>query len=209
MIDALRRVRRRRSGTRLWTCCAGRAGTRIRSEALHRILTSGRPAADRAWERVPTIPSASPHQIVKPRGLFAEAGSIRPRNGYLSAMQAKSLGLPDIRQAFLFGNIVILTLTWITNATARMIINAKQDLPMKSVKKSTLFHLIVELTIYAVFVSVYLILVLHFLLDWLKELFTKQREVYAYVSILLMIGQAVGLERLTSSLVHLTRRRTE
>lgn len=80
---------------------------------------------------------------------------------------------------------------------------------MKNVKKSTLFHLIIELTIYAAFVSVYLILVLHFLLDWLKELFTKQREVYAYVAILLMIGQAVGLERVTSILVHLTRRRTE
>jgi hypothetical protein len=40
-------------------------------------------------------------------------------------MQAKSLGLPDIRQDFLFGNIVILTLTWITNATARMIIDSK------------------------------------------------------------------------------------
>ena len=40
-------------------------------------------------------------------------------------MQAKSLGLPDIRQAFLFGKIVILTLTWITNATARMIIDSK------------------------------------------------------------------------------------
>ena len=34
-------------------------------------------------------------------------------------MQAKSLGLPDVRQAFLFGKIVILTLTWITNATVR------------------------------------------------------------------------------------------
>ena len=34
-----------------------------------------------ARERVPTIPSASPHQIVKPSGLFAEARSIRPRNG--------------------------------------------------------------------------------------------------------------------------------
>ena len=78
---------------------------------------------------------------------------------------------------------------------------------MKSVKKSTLFHWIIELTIYAVLVSGYVILVLHFLVDWLQELFTKQREVYAYVSILLMIGQAVGLERLTSGLVHLTRRR--
>src|SRR5271165_5778044 len=51
MVDALRRVRRRRSGTRLWTCCAGRAGTRIRLEAPHRILTIGRPAADRAGAR--------------------------------------------------------------------------------------------------------------------------------------------------------------
>ena len=38
-------------------------------------------------------------------------------------MQAKSLGLRDIRQDFLFGKIVILTLTWITNATVRMIID--------------------------------------------------------------------------------------
>jgi hypothetical protein len=50
-VDALRRVRRRLSGTRLWTCCAGRAGARIRSEALHRMLTIGRPAAHRAGAR--------------------------------------------------------------------------------------------------------------------------------------------------------------
>jgi hypothetical protein len=43
---------------RLWTCCAGRAGTRIPSEALHRSLTIGRRVADRTGarpERVPTI----------------------------------------------------------------------------------------------------------------------------------------------------------
>src|SRR5271166_1141127 len=40
MVDALRRVRRRTSGTLLWTCGAGRAGTRIRSEALHQRLPS-------------------------------------------------------------------------------------------------------------------------------------------------------------------------
>jgi len=80
---------------------------------------------------------------------------------------------------------------------------------MKSVKISTLFHLIMEVTIYAVLVSAYLILVLHFLLDWLKELFTKQPEVYALVAILLMIGQSVGLERLTASLVHFARQRRE
>jgi hypothetical protein len=54
MVDAFGRVRRRTSGTRLWTCCAGRAGTRIRSEALHQSLTIGRLAADPAGAR-PTI----------------------------------------------------------------------------------------------------------------------------------------------------------
>jgi hypothetical protein len=80
---------------------------------------------------------------------------------------------------------------------------------MKSFKKSTLFQLIIELAVYAAFVSVYLILVLHFLVDWLKELFTKQPAVYAYVAIALMVGQAVGLERLTAGLVHLARKRRE
>jgi hypothetical protein len=51
MVGALRRVRRRMCGTPPWTCCAGRAGTRIRSEALHRMLFIGRPAADRAGAR--------------------------------------------------------------------------------------------------------------------------------------------------------------
>jgi hypothetical protein len=51
MVDALRRVRGCLSGTRLWTCCAGRAGTRMRSEALHRMLTIGRSAAHHAGAR--------------------------------------------------------------------------------------------------------------------------------------------------------------
>ena len=51
MVEALRRVRRRLCGTRLWTCCAGRAGTRIRSEALQRMLSIGRPVAHRAGAR--------------------------------------------------------------------------------------------------------------------------------------------------------------
>jgi hypothetical protein len=76
-----------------------------------------------------------------------------------------------------------------------------------SVKKRTILHLIIEILIYAALVSVYLALVLHFLVGWLKELFTKEPAVYAFVAILLMIVQAVGLERLASSLVHVTRRR--
>ncbi|MBV9128809.1 MAG: hypothetical protein JO298_00295, partial [Verrucomicrobia bacterium] len=61
--------------------------------------------------------------------------------------------------------------------------------------------------IYAALVSVYLVLVLHFLVDWLKGLSAKDPAVYALVAILLMIAQAVGLERLASSLVQVTRRR--
>jgi hypothetical protein len=76
-----------------------------------------------------------------------------------------------------------------------------------SVTKRTIFRLMIEVLIYAALVSVYLALVLHFLLGWLKELFTKEPAVYAFVAILLMIVQAVGLERLASSLVHVTRRR--
>jgi hypothetical protein len=75
------------------------------------------------------------------------------------------------------------------------------------VTKRTIFHLIIEVLIYAALVSVYLALVLHFLTGWLKELFAKEPAVYALVAIFLMIVQAVGLERLASTLVHVTRRR--
>jgi hypothetical protein len=76
-----------------------------------------------------------------------------------------------------------------------------------SVTKRTIFHLIIEVLIYAALVSVYLALVVHFLVGWLRELFAREPVVYAFVAILLMIVQAVGLERLASSLVHVTRRR--
>lgn len=66
---------------------------------------------------------------------------------------------------------------------------------------------IIEMVIYAVLVSVYLGLVLHFLVAWLKDLFLQQPAVYAFVSIILMILQAVGLEKLTAILVNVDRRR--
>ena len=78
-----------------------------------------------------------------------------------------------------------------------------------SVTKQTFIRLIIEVLIYAALVSVYLALVLHFLVGWLQELFGKQPVVYAFVAILLMIVQAVGLERVVSTLVHVTRRRRE
>ena len=73
--------------------------------------------------------------------------------------------------------------------------------------KQTLFRFIIDVLIYAALVSVYLALVLHFLVGWLKELSTKEPAVYAVVAILLMIAQAVGLERVASTLVQVTRLR--
>ena len=73
----------------------------------------------------------------------------------------------------------------------------------------TLFYLIIEVAIYAAVVALYLAFVLTFLVDWLKDLFAKERALYAMVAILLMIGQAIVLERLVASLVHLARRRRE
>ena len=75
--------------------------------------------------------------------------------------------------------------------------------------RRTLFYLVIEVAIYAALVALYLAFVLTFLVDWLKDLFAKERAVYALVAILLMIGQAVLLERLVASLVHLTRRGRE
>jgi hypothetical protein len=76
-----------------------------------------------------------------------------------------------------------------------------------SVTKRTIIQILIEVLIYMVLVSIYLALVLHLLLGWLKGLSVKEPGVYAFVAILLMIAQAIGLERLGSSLVHVVRRR--
>ncbi len=76
-----------------------------------------------------------------------------------------------------------------------------------SVTKRSVIHLITEVLIYVALVSVYLAVVLHFLVGWLKELSGKDPIIYAFVAILLMIVQAVALERVASGLVHVTRRR--
>jgi hypothetical protein len=65
---------------------------------------------------------------------------------------------------------------------------------------------LVELAIYAVLAIAYFSLVLRFLGSWLSWLFHDQRNYYAVASILIMVGQAVGLERLLAALNHLVRR---
>jgi len=64
-----------------------------------------------------------------------------------------------------------------------------------------------ELAIYAVLVTGYFFLVLHLLGNWLYQLETKHRIIYAVVAILLIAGQAVVLDAVSSGLLRLLRRR--
>ena len=64
-----------------------------------------------------------------------------------------------------------------------------------------------ELAIYAILVTGYFFLVLHVLGDWLYRLETQHRVIYAIVAILLIAGQAVVLDAITTVLFRLLRRR--
>ena len=78
-------------------------------------------------------------------------------------------------------------------------------LPTKKEKTNTLRAFLVELALYAVFVTGYFFLVLHYLSGWLQELHLHHVKFYASVTIVLIIGQAVVLESVTTSLLRLLR----
>jgi hypothetical protein len=67
----------------------------------------------------------------------------------------------------------------------------------------------IELVIYAILVVIYFFLVLHLLGQWLYELEIHHRYFYAGLAILLIVGQAVLLESLTTFLIRLIRGRSE
>jgi hypothetical protein len=73
----------------------------------------------------------------------------------------------------------------------------------------TLRAFVSELAIYAVLVTAYFFLVLNLLGQWLYELEIHRRYTYAALAILLIIGQAVLLESLTTFLIRLIRGRSE
>jgi hypothetical protein len=79
---------------------------------------------------------------------------------------------------------------------------------MKKETAKTLRAFLIELAIYAVLVIGYFFLVLHFLGDGLRQLEQHHRYTYAGVAILLMIGQAVLLQYVTTFLLRLIRGRS-
>jgi hypothetical protein len=79
--------------------------------------------------------------------------------------------------------------------------------PTKKEKTKTLRAFLIELAIYIVFVTVYFFLVLHFLANWLQDLHLHHVKLYALMAIVLIIGQAVLLETITTWLLRFLRRR--
>jgi len=79
---------------------------------------------------------------------------------------------------------------------------------MKHDEAKSLRAFAAELVIYAVLVTGYFFLVLHVLGNWLYRLETQHRVIYAFVSILLIAGQAVVLDAVTTVLFRLLRRRS-
>ena len=77
--------------------------------------------------------------------------------------------------------------------------------PTKKEKITTLRAFLVELAVYAVFVTGYFFLVLHFLAGWLQELHLHHVKLYALIAIALIIGQAVVLESVTTWLMRFLR----
>jgi hypothetical protein len=80
---------------------------------------------------------------------------------------------------------------------------------MKAATAKTLRDFSIELAIYALLVVAYFFLVLHFLGGWLQQLEIHHRNTYGGVAILLIIGQAVLLENVTTFLLWLIRGRSE
>jgi len=80
---------------------------------------------------------------------------------------------------------------------------------MKRETAKTVRAFVIELAIYAVLVITYFFLVLNLLGQWLFELEIHRRYTYAALAILLIIGQAVLLESVTTFLIRLIRGRSE
>jgi hypothetical protein len=78
---------------------------------------------------------------------------------------------------------------------------------MKREASKTFRAFLIELPVYAALVIIYFFLVLHFLGGWLGTLFARHHVLYAIVALLLLIGQALLLDALTSLLLALVRRR--
>ena len=78
---------------------------------------------------------------------------------------------------------------------------------MKKEAAKSLRAFAIELAVYAALVTCYFFLVLHLLGDWLYRLETHHRYLYAWVALLLIAGQAIALDAVTTLLFRFVRGR--
>ena len=74
---------------------------------------------------------------------------------------------------------------------------------MKSGRKPSFTSYVLEFAVYGVLVVGYYFLVLHFIGDWLSDLFHRERTTYAFVALALIAGQGILLDLLTTVLLGL------
>ncbi len=80
---------------------------------------------------------------------------------------------------------------------------------MRREPKRRLKAFVIELLIYSGLVTAYFFLVLHFLAHHLPGLYDRSKGLYAVVSLLLIVGQGVLLEAVTSALMRFIRARLD
>ena len=68
---------------------------------------------------------------------------------------------------------------------------------------------LIELMLYAGLVVVYVFFVIAFMGNWLHALYEHHKIRYAFAALLLIVGQGVVLETVTTILLRLIRRRTD
>ena len=79
---------------------------------------------------------------------------------------------------------------------------------MEEKPKSALKTFLIELLVYAALVFFYVLLVIRLLGNWLYGLFEHTKIHYAIAALLLIVGQGIALEMLTTLLLKLVRLRT-
>jgi len=80
---------------------------------------------------------------------------------------------------------------------------------MKAGFKTSLRMFLLEFVVYAALVVGYYFAVLHFLGDWLHQLFESERRLYAGMALALIIAQGILLELLTRLLLAIIQPRME
>jgi hypothetical protein len=80
---------------------------------------------------------------------------------------------------------------------------------MDAKNKDSAISILIEVGVYAVLVVAYFFLVLHFLGDSLTSIYQRDKRIYAVVALLLIIGQGLVLEMLTTGLLRWIRSRMD